>query len=526
MSNATMEKQPGTAEDDRCISGPLEWTILIVAIVLGIALLLFLIRKLVQGPFYRKKNRIDGKVVVITGCNTGIGKETALELASRGAKIYMACRDPVRCEGARLEIIEKTKNENIFNRTLDLSSLESVRKFADKFLAEEPKLDILINNAGIMACPKGTTKDGFDLQLGTNHLGHFLLTNLLLDSLKQSAPSRIVVVSSAIYIFGKINKEDLNWEKSYSKWGAYSQSKLANILFTRKLNEMLHGTQVTVNCCHPGVVKTELSRHIISGRTKSLLRPVTRFFFKSPKAGAQTSIRLALDPDLEKSSGAYYFDTIKCPVLPKAKNKEMADYLWKISEEMVGLRPKEQMTVVPVTLHVPPKSESNGHTTVIDVESAPNDMPDNKKMEEAIIKSNGISEKSEKMKKMSESEKQDEPEKVDKSEKMEKMEVTITRNEPEESKKQEKMDLPEKIDTSEKFEKMNMTKTNGEMVVSEDKPDGVEMKHEMQPRQAMEKKDPMENINAIEKASDVIEKNDMKETTESVAEIGTREKAI
>lgn len=119
-----------------------------------------------------------------------------------------------------------------------------------------------------MACPKGTTKDGFDLQLGTNHLGHFLLTNLLLDSLKQSAPSRIVVVSSAIYIFGKINKEDLNFEKSYSKWGAYSQSKLANILFTRKLSEMLHGTQVTVNCCHPGVVKTELTRHIISGSTK------------------------------------------------------------------------------------------------------------------------------------------------------------------------------------------------------------------------------------------------------------------
>ncbi|XP_055918966.1 retinol dehydrogenase 12 isoform X3 [Eupeodes corollae] len=493
--------------------------------------------KIVQGPFYRKKNRIDGKVVVITGCNTGIGKETALELARRGAKIYMACRDPVRCEGARLEIIEKTKNENIFNRTLDLGSLESVRKFADKFLAEEPRLDILINNAGVMACPKGTTKDGFDLQLGTNHLGHFLLTNLLLDSLKQSAPSRIVVVSSAIYLFGKINKDDLNFEKSYSKWGAYSQSKLANILFTVKLSELLHGSQVTVNCCHPGVVKTELSRHIISGRTKSLLQPITSFFFKSPEAGAQTSLRLALDPALEKSSGSYYFDTIRCPVLPKAKNKEMADYLWKVSEEMVGLRPKDQMTVVPVTLHVPPKSESNGHTTVIDVEniSSNNGMTDNKKMEESIIiKSNGVSEKSEKMKKMSESEKQDEPEKVDKPEKMDKMEMANIKSETtaqEESKMSEKMDLPEKTTGEEQFEKMHISKTNGAISnrdVSEDKPDGSE-KHDMQPTQTMEKKDPMENINAIEKA-DVIEKqdaavNETATTTESI-EIGTREKAI
>lgn len=510
------------AEDDRCISGPLEWTILIVAIVLGVALILFLIRKIVQGPFYRKKNRIDGKVVVITGCNTGIGKETALELASRGAKIYMACRDPVRCEGARLEIIEKTKNENIFNRTLDLGSLESVRKFADKFLAEESKLDILINNAGVMACPKGLTKDGFDLQLGTNHLGHFLLTNLLLDSLKQSAPSRVVVVTSAIYIFGSIHKEDLNFEKSYSKWGSYAQSKLANILFTRKLSEMLHGTNVTVNCCHPGVVKTELSRHIISGRTKSLLRPIIRYFFKSPEAGAQTTLRLALDPALEKSSGSYYFDTIRCPLLPKAKNKEMADYLWKVSEEMVGLRPKEQMTVVPVTLHVPPKNESNGHTTVIDVETVPNNngMIDNKKIEEAIIiKSNGVSEKSEKMKKMSESEKQDEPEKMDKSEKMEKLEMA--------SKKEDKLE-----DKPISVEKVLDSKPNGEvskMAASEDIPDGME-KADMANRQAMmEKKNPMENINAIEKASDVIGKqqevtSDANDTEST--ETGTREKAI
>lgn len=225
-------------------------------------------RKFIQGPFYKKTNRIDGKVVIITGCNTGIGKQTALELARRGGKIYMACRDPIKCEDARLEIIEKTKNENIFNRTLDLNSLESVRTFANNFLNEESKLDILINNAGVMATPKTLTKDGYEMQLGVNHLGHFLLTNLLLDTLKKSAPSRIVVVSSAIYIFGSINKVDLNSEKMYSKVGAYSQSKLANILFTKELAKRLEGTNVTVNCCHPGVVKTELGRHLVAGKFK------------------------------------------------------------------------------------------------------------------------------------------------------------------------------------------------------------------------------------------------------------------
>lgn len=206
--------------------------------------------------------------MIITGCNTGIGKQTALELARRGGKIYMACRDPIKCEDARLEIIEKTKNENIFNRTLDLNSLESVRTFANNFLNEESKLDILINNAGVMATPKTLTKDGYEMQLGVNHLGHFLLTNLLLDTLKKSAPSRIVVVSSAIYIFGSINKVDLNSEKMYSKVGAYSQSKLANILFTKELAKRLEGTNVTVNCCHPGVVKTELGRHLVAGKFK------------------------------------------------------------------------------------------------------------------------------------------------------------------------------------------------------------------------------------------------------------------
>lgn len=137
-----------------------------------------------QGGKYKKDNRIDGKVVVITGANTGIGKETALELAKRGAKIYLACRDFQRGEDARKYITEKSGNENIYNRNLDLSSFASIKKFAKTFMDEEEQLHILINNAGVMACPKMLTQDGFELQIGTNHLGHFLLTNLLLDHLK------------------------------------------------------------------------------------------------------------------------------------------------------------------------------------------------------------------------------------------------------------------------------------------------------------------------------------------------------
>lgn len=176
----------------------------------------------------------------------------------------MACRNFDKCEEARKEIIELTGNKNVFNRELDLSSLESIRKFAEKFLKEESRLDILINNAGIMICPKSLTKDGLETQIGVNHMGHFLLTNLLLDLLKKSSPSRIIVLSSLAHIAGYINKKDLNSEKSYNRILAYGQSKLANILFTRYLSKKLNGTGVTVYCLHPGSVNTELTRHVPS----------------------------------------------------------------------------------------------------------------------------------------------------------------------------------------------------------------------------------------------------------------------
>ncbi|KAH8294537.1 hypothetical protein KR044_007733 [Drosophila immigrans] len=331
------------AEKALCFRGIWAWLVLILLIGLCVFCVMWLLRKFIQGPVYRKKNRIDGKVVIVTGCNTGIGKETVLELARRGAKIYMACRDPARCEAARIEIIDRTQNQQLFNRTLDLGSLESVRNFVARFKTEETRLDLLINNAGIMACPRSLTADGYEQQFGVNHLGHFLLTNLLLDRLKQAAPSRIVVVSSAAHLFGRINREDLMSERNYGKFiGAYSQSKLANILFTRKLSKLLQHTGVTVNCCHPGVVRTELNRHF-EGPTwvKSSIQMLGLYFMKSPRAGAQTSLRLALDPSLEGSSGNYYSDSMQFPLVPWARNIETADWLWRESEKLVGLPPIE-----------------------------------------------------------------------------------------------------------------------------------------------------------------------------------------
>ncbi|XP_034107861.2 retinol dehydrogenase 14-like isoform X2 [Drosophila albomicans] len=289
-----------------------------------------------QGGKFEKQTDETGKVVIVTGSNTGIGKETVLELARRGATVYMACRDKSRAEQARLEVIRETKNQNIFFRELDLASLDSVRKFIDGFKKEQSKLDILINNAGIMLCPHMLTKEGFEMQLGVNHMGHFLLTNLLLDLLKKSSPSRIVNVSALAHVDGSINFDDLNSEKSYSPRKAYGQSKLANILFTRELAKRLEGTNVTVNALHPGVVETELSRHVPIFNNPIfgfLISPLIWLIFKTPKNGAQTTLYAALDPDLNGVTGLYFSDCKPKEVSAAAKDANSAKRLWEESEK-------------------------------------------------------------------------------------------------------------------------------------------------------------------------------------------------
>ncbi|XP_037043902.1 retinol dehydrogenase 12-like isoform X1 [Bradysia coprophila] len=308
-----------------------------ICAAVGLAVILYFLRKYIQGGQFTKPVRIDGKVVIITGCNTGLGKETVLDLAARGAHIHMACRDKVKCEEAKNEIIEKTGNTNIFNRELDLASLDSIRSFARKFIEEEKRLDILINNAGVMAIPKSLTKDGFEMQIGVNHMGHFLLTNLLLDMLKASSPSRIINLSSIAHQWFYMNKDDLNSDKSYSKYQAYSQSKLANVLFTKSLAKRLEGTGVTVNAVHPGIVRTNLGRYLSYSFVRKVLRPATSFFFKTPKSGAQTTLAVALDPELEKVTGKYFSDCKIKKEAAAARDDNLAEWLWKTSDEWTKL---------------------------------------------------------------------------------------------------------------------------------------------------------------------------------------------
>lgn len=283
---------------------------------------------------------LRGKTIIVTGANSGIGKATAAELLRRQGRVIMACRDRDRAEKAALEIQQETgpNQGELVIKLLDLASLKSVRSFCDEILKEEPKIDVLINNAGIYQCPYTQTEDGFEMQFGVNHLGHFLLTNLLLDLLKRSAPSRIIVVSSKLYKYGEINFDDLNSEKSYDKAFAYSRSKLANLLFTLELSRKLEETGVTVNALTPGIVRTNLGRHVyIPMLVKPLFNLASWAFFKSPEEGAQTSIYLACSPDVEGVQGKCFANCQEEQLLDKATDEEVAKRLWDISEVLVGM---------------------------------------------------------------------------------------------------------------------------------------------------------------------------------------------
>ena len=211
----------------------------------------------------KSKRRMDGKTVIITGANTGIGKETALDLANRGARVIVACRDEKKATIAVDDIKKRTNSQNVIFKKLDLASLASVRQFSEEILQEEEHINVLINNAGVMIPPYMLTEDGFELQFGVNHLGHFLLTNLLLDRIKQSTPSRIINVSALAHVHANLDFDDMMWEKKGFKiWSSYAHSKLANIMFTRELAKQLEGTGVSTYSLHPGVIRTELLRNV------------------------------------------------------------------------------------------------------------------------------------------------------------------------------------------------------------------------------------------------------------------------
>lgn len=226
-------------------------------LILGIAY-----RKFINGREFNEKVDVAGRVAIVTGSNTGIGKETAMGLARYGVHVILACRNMTLANEARAHIIRETGNQNIRCMKLDLSSFKSIRKFADEFLATDSPLHILINNAGVMGMKRRLTEDGLEEHIGVNHFGHFLLTMLLLRRLIESKPSRVISVSSYGHRVVTMRKDDLMGEKNYNRFFAYCQSKLANVYFANALAKRLANTGVTSNSLHPGVIFTDLSRNL------------------------------------------------------------------------------------------------------------------------------------------------------------------------------------------------------------------------------------------------------------------------
>eukprot|EP01104_Vermistella_antarctica_P013499 TRINITY_DN4092_c0_g1_i1.p1 TRINITY_DN4092_c0_g1~~TRINITY_DN4092_c0_g1_i1.p1 ORF type:complete len:337 (-),score=73.64 TRINITY_DN4092_c0_g1_i1:92-1048(-) len=287
----------------------------------------------------KRGTELKGKNVLITGASAGIGAETARVLAQKGATVYMGCRNAEKTQGVIDKIVKSTGNEDIHIIVMDLADLESVRNAAAEFKAKDIPLHILINNAGIMACPYSTTKDGFEMQIGTNHFGHFVLTNELRDSLRRGGPgARVVVLSSRAHHSGGVDLNDINWEtRSYDRTGAYAQSKSANILFAVELNRQFaeEGAGVTVNAVHPGVIDTELSRH---WGMAQFFYSIAKPFLKSIPQGAATTVYCAVAEELDGVGGKYFADCNEAPAKVYAVDPEIAKKFWTASFELMQQR--------------------------------------------------------------------------------------------------------------------------------------------------------------------------------------------
>ncbi|TSC54583.1 MAG: hypothetical protein LiPW30_49 [Parcubacteria group bacterium LiPW_30] len=275
---------------------------------------------------------IVGKNCLITGATSGIGKETALSLARMGANVIFTSRDEKNGEKTKMDIVNETKNSNVNYLICDLSSFRSIRELTEEFKKKYERLDVLINNAGVLPQEREVSKDGIELNFAVNFLAPFLLTKLLLPLLKQSSPSRVINVSSSMHTEGEIDFEDLESAKSFDKYKAYSQSKLALILFTKKLAKDLRGSGVTVNALHPGVVDTEMTM-----KNVRKMNPIASFFFKrtliSSKEGAETSVYLASSPLLVDVTGKYFVNKEINNAHASTEDTVLREKIWLVAEK-------------------------------------------------------------------------------------------------------------------------------------------------------------------------------------------------
>ena len=280
---------------------------------------------------------LQGKVVVVTGSNIGIGLETAVGVAAEGATTVLACRNEGKAKAAAAEVTRRTGNADVDVVILDLADLASVQEAAAEIQRRWDRLDVLINNAGGTWSTRQETAQGFELTFGVNHLGHFYLTSLLRDRIVASAPARIINLSSVGHhaAFGGLNFDDLQSTKRYSTFDAYSRSKLANVLFTRELAKRLAGTGVTVNAAHPGPVRSGFGMDgDLKGITAIGLK-VIRPIEISAAAGAKTSIYLATSPEVEGKTGMYWVRRRPGHMSAHARNDEQASRLWSASEALL-----------------------------------------------------------------------------------------------------------------------------------------------------------------------------------------------
>src|SRR5688572_25329284 len=279
---------------------------------------------------------MNGKTVLITGATGGIGRAAAIGLASMGARVGITGRERPRAERAAAEIVRQSGNPAVDVFVADMSSQAEVRRLADEVLAAYPRLDVLLNNVGGFWAHRHVTADGLEHTFALNHLAPFLLTSLLLDRLRASAPARVVTVSSGAQSMGRIDFDDLMGERKYSGSGAYNQSKLANVMFTYELAARLTGTGVTATALHPGMTNTAFSAEDPS-RAFAPLVAVMRPFMRSPEKGAETPVYLASSPEAEGLTGQYFANR-------KAKESHKSSYdtaitgrLWQVSADLVGL---------------------------------------------------------------------------------------------------------------------------------------------------------------------------------------------
>ena len=280
---------------------------------------------------------MNGKVVLITGGTSGIGKAAAVELAGMGAEVVVTGRNEERGREAVGEIQARSGSDAVSLLLADLSTQAGVRELADEFRAGHDRLDVLVNNAGVIQQKRTETADGIETTLAVNHLAPFLLTNLLLDLLKETAPSRIVTTSSDAERFGKMDFDDLQSRKRYRAFAAYGLTKLANIMFTFELAERLKGTGVTANCFHPGAVNTSFGAG--NGGLFSVMFNAFKPFMRSPEKGADTLVYLASSPDVEGMTGKYLSDRkVRVPSSPVVYDAQARRKLWEISEDLTGLK--------------------------------------------------------------------------------------------------------------------------------------------------------------------------------------------